>query len=128
MSTSSTIIEELNTLRKSGLTSLAIYFFDFREDKKKDLRGLLISLLFQLCDQSDSYHNILSDFYLTHHCDGAQSPSDDQLTQYLKELLGLSGQPPVYLIIDGLDECPHTHPFPSPREQVLTLIVQLIES
>ena len=128
MSISSTIIEEFDTLRKSGLTSLAIHFFDFREDKKKNLRGFLTSVLFQLCDQSDSYYDILSNFYSTHHCGGAPSPSDDQLTRCLRDLLGIPGQPPVHLIIDGLDECPHTHPFPSPREQVLTLIVQLIES
>ena len=128
MSASSTIIKEIDTLRKSGLISLAIHFFDFREDKKKDLRGFLTSVLFQLCDQSDSYYDILSNFYSTHHREGAHSPSDDQLTQCLKDLLGLSGQPPVYLIIDGLDECPNTSTLPSPRKQVLTLIVQLIES
>jgi len=115
-------------MRKSGLASLALFYHDFREEQKKDLRGLLSSMLFQLCDQSDSYYDILSNFYSTHHRDGAQSPSDDQLTQCLKELLGLSRQPPVYLIIDGLDECPHTSASPSPREQVLTLIIQLIES
>ena len=128
MSTSSTIVEEFDTLRKLGQASLAIHFFDFREDKKKDLRGFLTSVLSQLCDQSDSYYDILSSFYSSHHRDGAQSPSDDQLTRCLNELLGLSGQPPVYLIIDGLDECPHTPAFPSPRERVLALIVQLIES
>ena len=127
MSTSSTIIKEFNTLRKSGLSSLAIHFFDFREDKKKNLRGFLTSVLFQLCNQSDSYYDILSNFYSTHR-DGAQSPSDDQLARCLKELLELSGQPPVYLIVDGLDECPHTSASPSPRQQVLTFIVQLIES
>ena len=49
-------------MQESGLASLAIFFYDFREDKKKDLTGLLSSVLFQLCDQSDSYHDILSYF------------------------------------------------------------------
>jgi hypothetical protein len=43
-------------------------------------------------------------------------------------LLELSGQAPVYLIIDALDECPSTSAMPSPREQVLKLVIQLIES
>jgi hypothetical protein len=60
VSTSSTIIEEIETMRKSGLASLAIFYHDFREGQKKDLRGLLSSVLFQLCDQSDSYYNVLS--------------------------------------------------------------------
>jgi hypothetical protein len=33
---------------KASLASLAIFYFDFREDQKKDLRGLLSSLLAQL--------------------------------------------------------------------------------
>ena len=81
-------------MRKCGLASLAFYYYDFREDKKKDLRGLLSSVLFQLCDQSDFYHDILSTFYSTHR-HGARSPSDDELAECLRELLELSGQAPV---------------------------------
>ena len=51
---SSTIIEDVENMRRSGLASLAMFYYDFREDEKKDLRGLLSSILFQLCDQSDS--------------------------------------------------------------------------
>ena len=114
-------------MRKSGLASLAFYYHDFREDQKKHLRGLLSSMLFQLCTQSDSYHDILSNFYST-HLHGAQSPSDEELSQCLMELLELSGQAPVYLIIDALDECPNTSAIPSPREEILILLEQLIES
>ncbi|SRR6266851_2751493 len=124
---SSTIIQEIDLMRKSGLASLAFYYCDFREDQKKDLRGLLSSVLFQLCDQSDSYHNILSIFYSTHR-DGAQNPTNEELFQCLKHLLELPGQGPVYLIIDALDESPNTSAMPSPREEVLTLVEQLIES
>jgi len=114
-------------MRKSGLASLAFYYYDFREDQKKDLRGLLSSVLFQLCDQSDSYHDILSNFYSTHR-HGTQTPSDDELLRCIKDLLEVPGQPPVYLIIDALDECPNTSAMPSPREEVLTFVEQLIES
>jgi len=114
-------------MRKSGLAVLAMFYYDFREDGKKDLRGLLSSVLFQLCDQSDSYYNILSTFYSTHR-DGAQSPSDEVLVQCLKDLLNLPGQAPVYLIIDALDECLSKSALSSPREAVLLLLEDLIDS
>ncbi len=114
-------------MRKSGLALLAMFYYDFREDEKKDLRGLLSSVLFQLCDQSDSYYNVLSTFYSTHR-DGAQSPSDDELVRCLKDLLNLPGQAPVYLIVDALDECPNTSALSSPREAVLSLLEDLIDS
>jgi len=124
---SSTIIEEIEAMRKSGLASLAMFYYDFREDRKRDLQGLLSSVLFQLCDQSDSYHDILSTFYSTHRR-GAQTPGDDQLVQCLKDLLELPGQAPVFLIIDALDECPNTSALSSPRDSVLMFVEDLIEA
>jgi hypothetical protein len=123
---SSAVIDEIKTMQKSGSASLAMYYYDFKEDKKKDLRGLLSSVLFQLCDQSESYHGILSTFYLTHH-NGAQSPSDDELIRCLIDLLKLPGSQPIYLIIDALDECPHTSSLSSPREKLLSLVEDLVE-
>ena len=114
-------------MQKSGLASLAIFYHDFREDEKKDLRGLLSSILFQLCDQSDSYYGILASFYSTHR-DGSRSPGDDELVRYLKDILSLPGQAPVYLIVDALDECPNTSALSSPRVEVLTLLENLVDS
>ena len=110
----------------SGLASLVMFYYDFREDEKKDLRGLLSSILFQLCDQSDSYYAILSSFYSTHR-DGARSPSDDELIRCLKDLSSLPGQAPIYLIIDALDECPNSS-MPSHRDQVLVFLEDLVDS
>jgi hypothetical protein len=124
---SSTIIEEIETTRKAGLASLAMFYHDFRENKKMDLRGLLSSVLVQLCRQSDPYCAILSKFYSEHE-NGFQDPSDDALVRCLRDLLELPGQAPVYLIIDALDECPDTVSVPSPREKVLALVKQLTES
>jgi hypothetical protein len=124
---SSTIIEEIGTMRKSGLASLAIFSYDFREDQKKDFRGLLSSVLYQLCNQSDSYYDILSTFYSA-HSDGVQSPSNDELVRCLKELLGLPGQAPVFLIIDALDESSNASALSSSRAEVLTLLEDLIDS
>jgi hypothetical protein len=124
---SSTIIEEIETTRKAGLATLAMFYHDFKEKKKMDLRGLLSSVLVQLCRQSDPYCAILSKFYSEHE-NGFQDPGDDALVRCLRDLLELPGQAPVYLIIDALDECPDTVSVPSPREKVLALVKQLIES
>jgi hypothetical protein len=122
---SSTIIEDIDSMRKSGLASLAFFYFDFREDQKRDLRGLLSSLLVQLCHQSDSYYNVLSEFY-SEHAKGLRRPSDDALVGCLKDLLEPRGLAPVYLILDALDECPNTSAIPSPRAEVLNLLGELI--
>jgi len=124
---SSTIIEDVENMQKSGLASLAMFYCDFREDKKKDIRGLLSSILFQLCDQSDSYYDILASFYSTHR-DGARSPGDDELVQCLRHVLSFTGQAPVYLIVDALDECPNTSTLSSSRLEVLTLLKNLVDS
>jgi NACHT domain len=126
-SASSTIIEDIDEMRKTDRASLAMYYYDFREDQKKDLRGLLSSVLFQLCDQSDYYYHILSTFHSSHR-DGNQSPSDGDLIRCLIALLNLSGPLPVYLIIDGLDECPSSSSLSSPREQVLSLLEDLVQA
>jgi len=114
-------------MQKSGLASLAMFYYDFREDEKKGLRGLLSSVLVQLSDQSKSYYDVLSAFYSTHR-DGAQIPSDDELVRCLKGLLSLPGQAPVYLVVDALDECSNTSALSSPRKEVLKILDDLINA
>src|ERR1700679_4227459 len=87
---SSAIIEDIRTSQKSGLASLAFFYCDFRDDEKKDRRGLLSSLLVQLGEQSDAYSNILSKFYEVHRRGSQQShASDSELTDCLKDMLKL---------------------------------------
>ena len=114
-------------MRKAGLASLAFFYFDFREDQKKDLRGLVSSLLVQLCHQSDSYCDILFEFY-SEFVKGMRRPSDDALVGCLKNLLNLPGLAPVYLVVDALDECPNSSAIPSHRAEVLNLLEELINS
>jgi len=114
-------------MKKSGLASLAIFYYDFREDRKKHVSGLLSSVLFQLCDLSNSYYNVLSTFYSTHR-NGAQSPGDDKLVQCLMDLLKHPEERPVYLVIDALDECPSTSSLSSPREKLLSFLEDLVEA
>ena len=121
---SSSIIGDIRTLQKSGLASLALLYCDFRDDRKKDVRGLLTSLLVQLGDKSDVYSTILSDFYVTHGR-GSQHGGDGEPLECLKNMLKLSGQATVYIAIDVIDECPMTG-LPSPREEVLELVEEFV--
>jgi hypothetical protein len=114
-------------MRKAGLAALAFFYCDFREDRKKELRGLLLSFLVQLYHQSDSYFDTLSKFY-SEHDKGSRAPSDDALAGCLKYLLNLPGQAPVYLIVDALDECPNPSVVRSSRAEVLSLIKDLVNS
>ena len=126
-SISSSIIERATTLCDEGLGLVAYYYFDFRDALKQDVRGLLSSLVVQLCAKSDLCYDILSDLYAKHDV-GLRLPDDDSLTQCLKDMLELPGLPPIYLIVDALDECPDTSGAPSPRELVLDLVEDLVES
>jgi len=113
-------------MRTTGLASLAFFYCDFRDDQKKYLRGLLSSLLVQLCGQSDAYYHVLSNFYSSHD-NGGQLASDSELFQCLKQVLELPDQSTVYIVIDALDECPAMTGLPSPREEVLGLVKDLVE-
>src|SRR5579863_4082922 len=124
---SSAIIEDIDDMRKRGLASLAFFYHDFNDDRKRNLRGLVSSALVQLCHQSDSYSDLLSDFY-SEHASGSQEPSDDELAKRLKDVLMVTGQAPVFLIVDALDECSDTSDIPSPREEVLEFVEGLVES
>ena len=113
-------------MQRSGLAMLAFYYYDSREDEKKDLYGLLASVLFQLCDQSESYYAILSTFYS--RCNGAKRPSDAELLWCLMDLLKRPGPRPLYLVIDALDECPSTSSLSSHHEKLLSFLEDLVEA
>jgi hypothetical protein len=68
---------------------------------------------------------MLSRIYLANE-KGAQKPSDKTLTKCLTEMLLLPFEGPVYLILDALDECPTNSGLPTPREEVLDLIKNLV--
>jgi hypothetical protein len=123
--TSSNIVEDLEDMRRSGLALVLYFYFDFKDIEKQSRRALLSSLLVQLGAQSDPFYDILSRLYSSHD-HGARQPSDDCLMQCLKEMLSLEGQSTVYIIMDGLDECPNKPGMPSPREEVLKVIEEFV--
>ena len=103
---------------------MAYFYFDFRDANKQGLRDLVTSLLAQLPVSSGPRCDILSELYLDHD-EGKKQPSDDVLTECLKNMLALPHERPTYLIIDALDESPNTSGIPSPRERVLQLLKEL---
>jgi hypothetical protein len=105
---------------------MAYYYFDFRDTDKQNRRGLLSSLLCQLCAESDPCYELLSRLYSI-HAGGTREPSESALTQCLMDMLQLEGQPAIYIIIDALDECPNSSGMPTPREKVLAFLEDLID-
>src|ERR1700761_2565027 len=104
---------------------LAYFYFDFKDTEKQDSRALLSSLLIQLSDHSDVFFDILLSLYSAHK-EGSEKPANDSMVQCLKKMLTTTGQPPIYFVIDALDECPNDSGIPSPREKVLDLVKELV--
>ncbi|KAI0285162.1 hypothetical protein BC826DRAFT_1189750 [Russula brevipes] len=122
----SSIIQDIFALRKAGRASMAYFYFDFRDIDKQNLQNLLPSLLIQLSAQSNSCCDILSRLYSAHDR-GVQKPSDRAMAKCLKEMLALKAQGHTYIILDALDECPNTSGIPSPREEVLDFVNELVD-
>lgn len=114
-------------MHEARLASFAYFYFDFKDSSKRNIRSLLSSLLAQLCDQSDQSWAILSHLYIAHR-DGFDQPSEAALTKCLHDILNVQGQPPTYIIVDAIDECPNTPGIPSPREKVLNFVEDLVNS
>jgi hypothetical protein len=116
-------------MRAAGLATMAYYYFDFRDVKKQDCYGLLSSLISQLSSESDSCFQILSKLY-SDHGRGIRQPEIGALKKCITDMLSLPGQPPIYIIVDAIDECPNSPNSPgrpSSREEVLELIKELVD-
>lgn len=109
----------------TGLAILVIFYFDFRDAAKQNARSLLSSILVQLCRQSDKFSDVLSTT-CSAHGDGSREPSLDALLDCLKTMLALPGQGTLYVVLDALDECPNYSGLPTRRQQVLTIVEELI--
>ena len=104
---------------------MAYFYFDFRDVDKQKLHNLLLSLLIQLSAQSDSSCDILYELYSSNQR-GVRQPDDRAMVKCLKDMLTLEEQGPIYIIMDALDECPITSTVPSPREEVLDFVDELV--
>ena len=124
--TSSSIIQEVKATCEAGLAIMVYFYFDFRDLKKQTCHDLLLSLVTQLSTCSSQCCDILDRIY-TSHKSGAEQPSDDTLEDCLVEMLKSSEQYPIFIILDALDECPNSSGIPSPRNQVLQLVKDLVD-
>ncbi|KAF8482402.1 hypothetical protein DFH94DRAFT_680479 [Russula ochroleuca] len=106
----SAIIENIKDMREVMSALVAYYYFDFKDASKRNVRGLLASLLFQLSDDSDRCWDVLYKLYTSCH-DGSEQPSDVALAGYLE---------------NALEECPNTTGTPSAREEVLDFLEGLV--
>ena len=125
LSHSSGVIEDIKAEREAGSAIMAYFYCDFRNEDKQNCRSLVLSIISQLCAQSNLCCDTLSRVYLAHD-KGAQKPSDNTLAKCLMEMVSLPIQSPIYLIVDALDECPNNSGLPTPREEVLDLIDNLV--
>ena len=113
------------TLHDAGTASMAYFYFDFKDVDKQKLHNLLPSLLIQLSARSDPCCDILSRLYSSYDR-GIRKPNERAMIECLKEMLTLDAQGPTYIIMDAIDECPLTSTVPSPREEVLDLVDDLV--
>jgi hypothetical protein len=113
------------TLYDDGQVSMAYFYFDFRDVGKQKLHNLLPSLLIQLSARSDPCCDTLSRLYSSHDR-GVRKPNDRAMIGCLKEMLTFRVQGPTYIIMDAIDECPLASTVPSPREEVLELVDELV--
>ena len=105
---------------------MAYFYFDFRNANKQTLHDLVPSLLTQLSARSSLRCDILFELYSAHDI-GKKEPSDIVLTKCLIDMLTLPDQPPIYIIMDALDESPNMSGIPSTRERVLQLLKELVD-
>ncbi|KAF8496139.1 hypothetical protein F5888DRAFT_1835168 [Russula emetica] len=120
------VSSDIMALRDAGRASMAYFYFDFRDvDKQK------LTTCFPLCSSNFLPALIPVVTYSPTLFDPrswvSTEPSDREMVGCLKEMLSLEAQPPIYIILDALDECPVTTTIPpSPREEVLEFVDELV--
>ena len=114
------------TLCEAGSATMAYFYFDFKDLRKQTCHDLLLSLVSQLSTRSSHCYGILHGVFEAHE-NGSRQPSDDALKECLKQMLILSEQRPIFIILDALDECPDSSGFPPHRSEVLQLVKDLVD-
>ena len=124
---SSSIIEEVNHNRNKS-EIIACYFFDSKKPDKHNFRGLLASLVMQLCESSKRHPASMPTLY-TKCRNGSDPPSEADLTQLLNRFLTeLQAQFSIYIVIDGVDNCIEAESTEFPRKKVLKFLENLVRS
>jgi hypothetical protein len=110
-----------NWIRYHGL-----FLLRFQGPQKANLSRPAAFAVSQLSTRSSPYCGILQRVYEAHDS-GTRQPSDDTLKGCLKQMLKLPGQPPIFIVLDALDECPGSFGLPPPRSEVLQLVKELVD-
>ena len=110
-----------------GLATVGYFYVDFREPAKQETRGLLSSLLTQLCTQSDRFFDILSSLHATYDR-GLEQPSENELVKCLRDMLEDRERAPVFIVVDALDEYPISRGILTPRAQALEIVKEVVGS
>jgi hypothetical protein len=124
---SSAVVEDIKSVREERSALVAYHYFDFNDISKRQVRGFLASLLFQLSHESFRCWDALDQLYNKCH-NGSKPPSEAALAECLETILKLPGQVPIFIIMDALDECPNTTGTPSARDEVLHFVKALVGS
>ena len=119
------MIQDIKGKHAIGEAKIVYYYFDFRDSKKQDCYGLLSSLILQLSINSEPCSNILSKLYSDNG--PVLKPTLIAIKTCIKDMMSRPGQGPIYIIIDGVDECPNSSGMPSARREVLDLIKELVD-
>ncbi len=124
---SSSILEEVNRTRNKS-EIIARYYFDSEEPDKRNLRGLLASLVAQLCESSNRHPESMLTLY-TKCRNGSDPPSEADLMKLLNDFLAeLRAQFSIYIVIDGVDHCMEAESTDSPHKKVLKFLEDLVRS
>ena len=97
----------------------------FETRRNKNARNLVTSLLIQLSAFSDPCCDIIRRVHSAHG-NGTRQPTNDVLMDCLKEMLTVVAEHPIYIVMDALDECPDLSGIPTPREEVLIVLKELV--
>jgi hypothetical protein len=126
------IIEEVNLNRTPKKPKIiARYHFDPEKSDKRNLRGLLTSLVTQLRENSERLAESMATLYTKcrNGSDPPTAPTEAELTQLLNHFLAEhQAQFPIYIFIDGVDHCMETDSTDSPRKKVLKFLEDLVRS
>ena len=113
----STIIEDMRfSFEGDSDIGLAFYYFSFTDSRKQDYRGLLLSLIAQLCHQKPA----IAAVYSAHDRHSHHQPSVSVLEDTLMSIFLAFGT--CFVVIDALDECPKEH---SNRSDILDGLARL---
>lgn len=95
-----TVLESLTQME--GCTILR-FFFDFSDNEKQKLDGMLRALIFELADAQPKLRVYLQKLWEIHD-KGRKTPSEKSLSNTLHDMLGQIPQR-VCVLIDAIDEC-----------------------